>query len=225
MIGLLAMWLARVRNRRRRREKRPQGFSSSAFLTGTGGSTRNNHDYNNMAQVESGNRSPGVGLTHMNGNVGGINYRNDYGGGQFNSDIASPLSPLPPAVVTQGYEGRISPNTGQAPIRSASRLGDGASILTSPYSENSCAAEVPVFPRETSTSAAVASSSSSSPSSSPTAWNGAVRSVGMGPGTLYSDMHSFQKHLEADKEKQSASGRLLQEPVVDTPPSYLSSTR
>lgn len=219
MIGLLAMWLARVRNRRRRREKRPQGFSSSAFLTGTGASTRNNHDYNNMAQVESGNRSPGVGLTYMNGNVGGISYRNDYGGGQLNPDTASPLSPLPPAVVTQGYEGRISPNAGQAPIRSASRTGDGASILTSPYSENSCAAEVP---REASTSAAVASLSSPPP---PTVWNGAVQSVGMGAGTLYSDMHSFQKHLEADKEKQSASGRLLQEPVVDFPPSYLSLTR
>jgi len=217
VIGLLTMWLARVRNRRRRREKRPQGFSSSAFLTGTGASTRNNHDYNNMAQVESGNRSPGVGLTHMNGNVGGISYRNDYGGGQLNPDNASPLSPLPPAVVTQGYEGRVSPNTCQAPIRSASRTGDGASILTSPYSENSCAAEVS---REASTPAAVVSLSSS-----PSTWNGAVRSVGMGAGTLYSDMYSFQRHLEADKEKQSASGRLLQEPMVDSPPSYLSSTR
>jgi len=218
VIGLLVMWLTRVRNRRRRREKRPQGFSSSAFLTRTGVSTINNHDYNNMTQVESGNKSPGVGLTHMNGNVGGISYRNDYRGGQFNPDTTSPLSPLPPAVVTQGYEGRISPNTGQAPIRSASRLGDGASVLTSPYSENSCAAEVPVFPREASTSAAVPSSPS------PTTWNGAVRSVGMGAGTLFTDMHSFQKHLEADKEKQSASGRLLQEPTVDNPPSYLSST-
>jgi len=170
-----------------------------------------------MAQVESGSRSPVVGLTRMNGNVGGISYRND---------SASPLSPPPPAV-TQGYEGRMSPNAGQTSIRSASRARDGASVLTSPYSETSCAEiPLPVFPREV----AMPSSSSAAAAASATAWNGTVRSVGnanpppTGAGTLYSDMHSFQKQLEADNEKQSASGRLWQDSVVDIPPSYSSSS-
>lgn len=218
------MWLTRVRNRRRRKEKRPQGFSSSAFLTGTGVTARNNHDDNDMAQVESGSRSPVVGLTRMNGNVGGISYRND---------SASPLS-LPPPAVTQGYEGRISPNPGQISNRSASRAGDGASVLTSPYSETSCAEiPLPVFPRGVampSSSSSSSSSAAAAAAASATAWNGTVRSVGnanpppTGTGTLYSDMHSFQKQLEADNEKQSASGRLWQDPVVDIPPSYSSSS-
>ena len=218
------MWLTRVRNRRRRKEKRPQGFSSSAFLTGTGVTARNNHDDNDMAQVESGSRSPVVGLTRMNGNVGGISYRND---------SASPLSPPPPAV-TQGYEGRISPNPGQISNRSASRAGDGASVLTSPYSETSCAEiPLPVFPRGVampSSSSSSSSSAAAAAAASATAWNGTVRSVGNAnppttcTGTLYSDMHSFQKQLEADNEKQSASGRLWQDPVVDIPPSYSSSS-
>lgn len=165
-----------------------------------------------MSQVDFGNRSPVIAAAHMNRNVG----RN--GDSSYSSVPSTPLSPLIPAV-TPGYDGRpLSPGGGHSQrnlTRSSSRNENG-SVLTSPYSEIGHAANLnwantPLPPLPPDANGVATAGIARSPSA-----NGG----GFAAGVLHSDMRAYQKALEADSDKQGASGRLSQDPGNDPPPSY-----
>lgn len=192
------MALTSYRSHLRRKQKKPQGFVPTTFLTDTNTVGQGNNGDRDMSQVDFGNRSPVI-AARMNRNIG----RNtDDSTGSVPTSPTSPsstglLSPLLPAI-TRSYEGRTSP-TRQTSTASALRTerNSGGSFLTSPYSEHAG----PVNYSEVTS----ASGSQASPPKT---------------GSLHSDMHTFQKALEADNEKQVASGPILEEPANDPPPSY-----
>lgn len=197
------MCLTAYRNRRRRAQKKPQGFVPAAFLTGSG-ITRSPTSPNNneMSQVEFGNRSPVTAAARTNRN---LSHRadNDY------DNISPQLSPLLPAI-TPGYEGRgrsLSPigARNQRNLHRSLSRGENGSILTSPYSEHENAAlyantPLPPLPHEMNR-------------------RGEGSAVA---GTLHADMRAYQKALEVNHAKETGASISSRELSRDPPPSYTS---